>query len=220
MTEAQATAEQTEIFFPRPFHLVAPGRWFCLELVDDAQIRAQLRHFVREAAGVRDDVALFRADARRRLFDQALAARGAGATHQFFCLELMPKVPFPASFTVFWPLVVFPTTEADGAPVEALEEWCERELVRDGLGETGGFPVGDTAVVRRSGVRTESVLGHGQLGETDVVRADFWVTVPGTDRLALFAFQSPLVLDPEKVLSLFTVMMCSLTWGPDTEESS
>ena len=210
----------TAPFHPREFNIVASGRWFCLELIDDDAIRTQLRRFVRLAAGIRDDVAVFRADARRRLFDQAIACRGAGATHQFFCLELMPKVPFPASFTVFWPMSVFVPPEGEGAPVEALEEWCERELVRDGLGDTGGFPVGETAVVRRSGVLTEPVLNHAALGEAEVVRADFWANVPGTDRLALFSFQSPAVLDPEKILALFTVMMCTLTWGPETEAGS
>ncbi len=207
----------TEALFPRPFHLAATGRWFCLELAGEDDIRRQIRAFVREAGGVRDDTAMLRADARRRLFDQALAARDAGATHQFFCLELMPKVPFPASFTVFWPLTIFPQDDLSKAPVEELERWCERELVRDGLGDTGGFAVGETAVVRRSGVRTEPLLGYGQVGETEVVRADFWATVPDSDRLALFAFQSPLVLDPEKVLALFTVFMCTLTWGEKEE---
>lgn len=208
------------MFLPREFHIAATGSWFCLTLSGDDAIREQLRRFVRLAAGVRDDVAILRADARRRLFDQAVSARSASATHQFFCLELAEKVPFPAAFTVFWPLVGFVPPEGAAPPLDALEAWCERELVRDGLGETRGFAVGESAVVCRSGALNEPVLGHPELGETEAIRADYWVSVPGSQRLALFAWQSPAVLDPERVLTLFTLMMCTLTWGPETEPSA
>ena len=188
-----------------------PGRWAQIPLHNRDEARAAIRRLVSTQIGNADEAATVRADLRRQ-FEAALAEAidGEGQSMQV-AIEIIEKLPTPASFTVFLPAQRL--TPAVGTTPEAVMAVLDQALADRGdvgIETASRFTAGESEVLRAHRYQFVPTTE----GEVDlrVLVVDYWMTVPGTKRVILVNFHTALADLEQQMLVLFDSIVRATYW--------
>ncbi|MHA7985461.1 hypothetical protein ACX9R5_06600 [Rathayibacter sp. CAU 1779] len=196
--------------------LVLPGSWWSIDLANDDASRRSVRALVEKVLGTDDRLARQRAELRTSTENLAAKAREGKATDLYIALELVPGLNLPMSLTVFWP----------EQPVLGSKPSTPRsviDLVREGLSAQPGAneytdeiveDLGETSTWRRCTLFANPA--HDDVPAFDNLIVDYWIAVPGTQRVVLLTFSTPFVQEKEKMLELFRAMVALTKWRDRT----
>ncbi|GAB3800017.1 hypothetical protein GCM10028798_13900 [Humibacter antri] len=200
--------------------IVLPGSWWKIP-VGDEQAAARAIHALADKVTKRMDAFVrLRRDLRTQLTELADTARDGGADQVFLALEIVPGTTLPMSLALFWPDIdVLGSTPSKPASVVALvrealqalpdaAEYADQEEVM----------LGGTQTWRRS--KTIVHPADGDVGEYETFVVDYWVAVPGSQRVALLTFSTTIPGERELLLQLFRVMVESMRWDDDASDDS
>ncbi|PJJ70865.1 hypothetical protein CLV46_0394 [Diaminobutyricimonas aerilata] len=194
-----------------------PGRWWDFPLHDPVAGDAAIRRIIDDHVGRADRFATLRRQLAAQLGDALRTASDGGASSLSVAVELVPRVPLSATCSVHLPdLSVSPAVGTDARVV--MDVFAE-SLERSGLGEGTAphrFGAGSSQVLRTHRIRAVQPDGDDPL---DVLVIDYWITVPGTKRLALVRFSSPFVDLQASLLRLFDAVLRAATWQPARAEA-
>lgn len=196
--------------------IVLPGSWWKIPVGDAEAANRSIRALAEKITNRVDEFAQLRRDLRAELTQLAEKARDGGADQLFLAIEIVPGAPLPMSLALFWPEIdVLGSTPSDPKTVIAL--------VREALGsrpdaETYGdqeqATLGGTETWRRSHTIEHPADGDVDAYETFVV--DYWIAVPGMQRVALLTFSTTVPGERELLLELFRVMVESMRWDRES----
>lgn len=200
--------------------LALPGTWGRVDLDSPEAIASSIRKLVSRLAGRADKAASFRAELRAQFSRLADKAAAGGASEIYFAIEVVPGLPLPASLTVFWPDEVItgsvPTRPATVIELvqEALVSSPEAKGYQDLLVEE----LAGTVTLRRTKVleNPETV----ELPAHETLLVDYWLAVPGTQRVVLLTFSSTLLKVKESLLELFRATVGAIHWEQTTATQS
>jgi hypothetical protein len=200
--------------------LVLPGVWGTIDLETDATIASTVRKLVSRLAGHADRAASLRADLRRQLTTLAEEARTGGAAELYFAIEAVPGLPVPLSLAVYWP----PTDILGSLPTNpdtVIDSVIAALTSREGSNEFQDVArerFGDTATWRRT--KTLMNPAEGEIPEHHTLLVDYWLAVPGTQRVLLLTFSTTLVEAKEQLLELFRTMVSVVEWAEPAAANS
>ena len=174
-----------------------PGRWFSVDLSAEAATKSSIQRIARDAIGPADDRAVERATVRRQLEEAVAAGAGGDVRAIMFSTEIATGTPLPVTLLVFEPsnLRMSPAIGTD--PKAVLKVMAEGLKQLDPEAHASMVEVrgpGDRVDERRA-LRTHRVELVEDGSESDgVLRliADYWIPVPGTKRLLMVRFSTPL----------------------------
>ena len=174
------------------------GRWWRIDVSDEAAIARSARAFVDAVTGRRDDLAGLRADARRSVAAAASAARSGGAAMLMVATELAPGVPMPVTLTVHDAAALRMSPSIGTAESDVLDTLTESLR----LAAAAGI---DTLVERRTSDAPAVRVHRFDAAENGTRRllADYWCLVPASKRVVLVQFGTPLGDIPSVMLELF-----------------
>ncbi len=180
--------------------IVLPGTWAGIPLDDEKSSDAAISTLIRQRVGRDDRLVTVRRDARDRLREVAREAREAGVAQLALSLEILPGVPFPASFVTeyrAWPRAEDATDV--GARLRALLPEGELMELESGLA-----------------VRTWAATTI-RPGTQDIpdVKLEYFVVVPRGDELLHLVADVPVDCDAELVATLFDAIVDSIRWYPE-----
>ena len=182
--------------------MVLPGSWVSVPLADDERAKREISNLVKRQVGMNDRLARVRRDAREQLRSMAAAAKTAGAFRVGLSLEILPGVPFPAAMIMdyrAWPASVSAFDAGDPATKLAAAFPGAEQL---------GLDCGPTA---RTSVATTMRVGDET---TQDVKLEYWLPVPGGERLLHITADVPSPGDPELYTELFDAIVDSVRWFP------
>lgn len=193
--------------------LVLPGVWGTIDLESEETVAASVRKLVTRLAGHADRAASLRADLRRQLTALAAEAGAGRASELYFAIEVVPGLPVPLSLAVYWP----PTTILGSLPTNpdsVIDLVIEALRSREDSGEFNDVArerFGDTATWRRT--KTLVNPAEGEIPEHQTLIVDYWVAVPGTQRVVLLTFSTTLVEAKQQLLELFRTIVSVSDWA-------
>lgn len=192
--------------------LALPGTWGSVELSSEEAARASIRRLATRLTGRNDRAAPLRADLRKNLFELAEKAMAGGASELYLAIEIVPGLTVPLSLTVFWP----PTPVIGSLPskpdtlidlvISALSSLPDSANYKNQLRED----FGNTASWRRTKLLSNPADEGAPAYETLLV--DYWLAVPGTQRVVLLTFSTSLLESTAQLLELFTVTIAAMRW--------
>jgi hypothetical protein len=192
--------------------LVLPGSWWTVDLADPAADERSIHRMAERLLGTHDRLARQRAQLRASMASLVGKAREGGATDLYVALEMSPGVGLPLSLTVFWPPEIV-LGSVPSTPSTVIE------LVRASLGSLDSAPsyedgrvedLGATSTLRRWRIVTSPA--DGDMPELGMLLVDYWIAVPGTQRVVLLTFSTPLVDEREALLEMFRIMVALIRW--------
>ncbi|MBY6060045.1 hypothetical protein [Microbacterium esteraromaticum] len=186
-----------------------PGRWFSVDLSADDATRASIQAIAKKAIGVADDRAAERARVRAQL-QEAVSAGARGETRAImFSTEIAPGTPLPVTLLVFEPADLR-MSPAIGTATQAV-----LGVMAEGLKQIDPAAHASLAEVRGPGtaaLRTHRVEtiddGSESQGITRLI-ADYWVPTPGSKRMLMVRFSTPLGDLENLMLSLFDELVAA-----------
>lgn len=192
--------------------LVLPGTWWSIDLIDEDASRRSVRALVHTVLGRDDRLARQRAELRASTDALATKAREGGASDLYIAHELVPGLSVPISLTVFWPQQpVLGSKPSDPRSVI--------DLVRVGLSAQPGADaysdevvedLGQTSTWRRCTLVANEADGDVPAFGTLIV--EYWVAVPGTQRVVLLTFSTGFLQARDKMLEMFRAMVALIAW--------
>lgn len=185
--------------------LTLPGQWFCVPL-GAADLSEHLRGFARELLGNHDRNANARALLHRRILHGAQQAAGAKAEQLYLGVALTDEVPLPGTITVYPAIAMATTREVDAKSVmdAAIPLLVRAETEPEGgepvpSAEDRVFTVADRMVLRRPRIRIDADNPEAP----PALLIDYWVTVPGSNRVQLVHVSLPEAVHTELYTTLF-----------------
>ena len=184
--------------------LTLPGTWFEVPLGSE-HVSDRLREFVRELLGKEDRFAARRALAHQRLLRATERAEQANAEQLHVGVALTEDVPLPGSITVYPSVPVSATRSSEAKTV--IDAFIPA-VIRAETDPVGGepvpgaddrvFEVGERRILRRPRLRfdPDPDIPPGML-------IDYWLTVPGTNRVQLVHVSIPEALHTTLYATLF-----------------
>lgn len=180
-----------------------PGRWFSVDLSGEGATRASIRRIAADAVGVADDRAAERARVRQQLTDAVAAGAQGDARAIMFSTEIAPGTPLPVTLLVFEPADLRMSPAIGTAPQAVLG------VMAEGLKQIDPDAHASLAEVRGPGtpaLRTHRVEtiddGSESQGITRMI-VDYWVPTPGSKRMLMVRFSTPLGDLQNLMLALF-----------------
>lgn len=188
-----------------------PGRWWQVPLSDAAAAREGIRALVREQLGRADDQASLReALSRRMLAALQDAIAGNGLSLQI-ALSIVDDVPLPVTMAVLLPDIgMTPSIGTSPAAVIGVLEQTMRTGGR--LDSVSRFSIRESEVLRSHRIASAASDPRPDSPESQVLLADYWVTVPGTKRVLLITFSSSLVDIADVMLEFFDSILAASYW--------
>ena len=188
-----------------------PGSWWQVPLTDAATAQASIRRLVEHQAGNRDDQATERENMRRRFFAAAERAIEGNGRSMHVALEIVEDLPIPVSFTVYTPdLRLTPAIGTDGDAVIGILE--QGLAARGGYNaeQTRRFSIGESSVLR---VHHDEIM-HRENPDEDIpaLVTEYWISIPGTKRVALISFSTALSGIDEIMLGFFDSIIGATYW--------
>ncbi|MCL2515070.1 MAG: hypothetical protein FWF16_03885 [Microbacteriaceae bacterium] len=196
--------------------IVLPGSWWKIPVGDVEASKRAIQTLADRITNHVDAFAQLRRDLRTELTELANKARDGGADQLFLALEIVPGATLPMSLALFWPDIdVLGSTPSDPKTVIELVRGALAALPDSGdYGDLEQATLGDTEAWRRSRTIEHPAEGEREAYETFIV--DYWVAVPGMQRVALLTFSTTVPGERELLLQLFRVMVESLRWDQDS----
>ncbi|WP_431278130.1 hypothetical protein [Leifsonia poae] len=182
--------------------MVLPGSWVSIPLADDEKAKREINNLVKRQVGMNDRLARVRRDAREQLRSMAAAAKTAGAFRVGLSLEILPGVPFPAAMIMdyrAWPASVS-ELDADDLAAKLASAFPAAEHLDLDCGPTARTSV---AAEMRVGAET-----------TQDVKLEYWLPVPGGERLLHITVDVPSPGDRALYTELFDAIVDSVRWFP------
>lgn len=195
---------------PPTLQFTLVGDWTHFRTQEGDTLAAQIRRYVTQQLGRRDQDAHTRAALRMRLKEMLDAAVSGEAEAVFLSHEMQPGVVMPVVLTVFRPRIIQATSrEASGLPTPAdalaaaastrADEW-------DGI-ETLDLDVG--RVMRTHRIRALDVDDAEEVPQVTSLSAEYWVPNPMDTSLVLVNFFTPLGEIPQMMLRYFDSMVAT-----------
>lgn len=192
--------------------LALPGSWVNVDLSSKQAADASVRRIAMQLTHKEDSAANLRLELRSYLGKLADAALEGGATDLFLSVEIVPGLLVPVSLTIFWPTTAIlgslptrPETVIDLVREALLSEPDSKDY-QDALKET----VAGTSTWRRT--RVLETAPEGEMPGYETLVTDYWIAVPGTQRVVLFTFSTPLTAEKGPMLDLFRAMVGAVRW--------
>jgi hypothetical protein len=196
--------------------LVLPGSWWTVDLADRAGDERSIRRMAERLLGTHDRLARQRAELRAHMTELVEKAREGGAANLYIALEFSPGVGLPLSLSVFWPPEIV-IGSVPSTPSTVIE------LVRaslDSLDSAPSYESGDVEELGTSSAwrrwRIVTSPADGDMPEIATLLVDYWVAVPGTQRVVLLTFSTPLVDEREALLEMFRIIVGLIRWTDAT----
>ncbi len=198
---------------PATFEFSLIGTWWSLPVADVAESERAIQRVLVEAIGRRDDRARLRRMLSERLTAIVADARTVHAEQLYFARDIAPGVPMPVSLGIYWPALRSLPADVAGSPKLA------RAALKAALAETDAAGavraqaesmVAAGAVLRRTYVSDSQVEEGAPVGR--ILRVDYWITSPASDRFVLLSFSSQLAALEEQLLQLFDAIVSSIRW--------
>lgn len=187
-------------------HVVLPGRWGRIDIATAETSRSDIRAFVADALGHRDDDAGARAEYRRQLEAAVVTARANHGRTLYVAIELTPGIPVPATLTVLMPPL--DDVQLDELGVRSVAGFAG-SLVGDN--DSTATPVTNLAA-SIAGVRSVSSRASQEQPEVGVLQVDYWLVAADPSRLAVLSFSSPIVALQDMLIELFDAVVATTTW--------
>lgn len=184
--------------------LTLPGTWFEVPLRSE-NVSDRLREFARELLGAEDRFASRRALLHQRLLHATERARRGKAEQLHVGVALTEDVPLPGTISVYPSVAVSATRSVDAKTV--IDTFIP-SVIRAETDPVGGdpvpgaddriFEVGERRILRRPRIRfdPDPDIPPGML-------IDYWLTVPGTNRVQLVHVSIPEALHTTLYATLF-----------------
>jgi hypothetical protein len=191
--------------------MVLPGSWVSVPLADDERAKRDINNLVKRQVGMNDRLARVRRDAREQLRGMAAAAKSAGAFRVGLSLEILPGVPFPAAMILdyrAWPASASPVGDAGLTSSDDADELAAR------LG--AAFPGAELLPLDCGPTVRTSLTAALKVGAetTQDVKLEYWLPVPGGERLLHITVDVPSPGDPALYTELFDAIVDSVRWFP------
>lgn len=189
---APSPAPAAEAGAPRDVDIAMPSGWWPIDLDPERTERSVAAILERQFRG-RDDLPHVKADLRRALLRRAERARANGGVQLWLCLELAGPLPLPASLLVTVVGQSGPGPDGGESLLGVLhaartERGEDVHLVEIELGTAlrtrRDVPLVDPA----DPIKDRDI----DTGDTFAATLDYHVAIPGTDRLLLLTFSTPL----------------------------
>jgi len=199
--------------------IVLPGSWWKIPVGDEDAATRAIHALANKVTNRKDEFARLRGDLRKQLTDLADSARDGGADQVFLALEIVPGTTLPMSLALFWPDIdVLGSTPSKPESVIALVREALEALPDSAeYGDKEEATLGGTQTWRRS--KTIEHPADGDVGSYETLIVDYWVAVPGSQRVALLTFSTTIPGERELLLQLFRVMVESMRWDDESGES-
>jgi len=181
-----------EVSLPR-WRFRLAGKWFSIELNDDAARRRSIKDLVEEQVGKAEENATLRALMRRRVETGAVAARDAQAQGMFIATEVSPGLAMPVTLTVYAPSDLHMSPAVGTAP-ETVISMLEKSFVTlemEGNDTATRLSLGQAEVLRLHRYASPPPDEHAPETVRNLI-VDYWCTVPGSKRVVLANFFTPL----------------------------
>jgi len=182
-----------------------PGSWEQFTPEDSPREESHITAYVEEIVGKADDRAQLRAALRMRLAAGIEAAADGSAQALFICREVMPDAPTPIVMTVYAPalLRMSPVLGTDPDAVMRAFKQARTQVYEEGESDWADLEIPESRILRV--VRDEDVPLHPQAPEATApnLQADYWYTTPGSKRIVLVSFFTPLADIREAMLAFF-----------------
>ncbi len=188
-----------------------PGSWWQVPLTDAAEAKASIRRLVDRQAGNRDDRATERETMRRQFLAAAEHAIEGNGRSMHVALEIVEDLPIPVSFTVYLPdLRLTPAVGTDGgAVIDILERGMAARASFDAE-KVKRFTVGESSVLR---VHHDEIMHREEPAEDiPALVTEYWISIPGTKRVALISFSTGLSGIDEIMLGFFDSIVGATYW--------
>ena len=196
-----------------------PGDWWALDLHDRDAAVASAHRLVRHRIGTQDGRVRVRQHVTRELTEAIDAAIRADGQSMFIAVKILDGVPLPLSFTVYLPETGM--TPAIGTDPDRVLEILERGIAHVATAEHAdpGDPADrvrvdlpETKATRIHRVRAVDVTSGDDAGTIETLVVDYWVAVPGTKRVMLVSFSTPMAQLQQQLLQFFDAIMRAARW--------
>ena len=202
---------------PPGVQIVLPGSWWRIPVHDEDASKRAIQGLASRVTRRMDEFARLRGDLRKQLTELADTARDGGADQVFLAVEIVPGAPLPMSLSVFWPdtVVLGSTASKPGTVIALVREALSSLPDADEYGDEEIATLGGTETLRRC--KTIEHPAEGEIDAYETLIVDYWVAVPGSQRVALLTFSTTVQGERELLLTLFKVMVESLRWDEDSD---
>jgi hypothetical protein len=188
--------------------MVLPGSWVSVPLADDERAKRDINNLVKRQVGMNDRLARVRRDAREQLRGMAAAAKSAGAFRAGLSLEILPGVPFPAAMILDYRAWPASAAAVGVAGADDADEVAAR------LG--AAFPGAELLLLDCGPTARTSLTAALKVGaeKTQDVKLEYWLPVPGGEKLLHITVDVPSPGDPALYTELFDAIVDSVRWFP------
>ncbi|WP_405373036.1 MULTISPECIES: hypothetical protein [unclassified Microbacterium] len=180
-----------------------PGRWFSVDLSDEAATDASVRRIARDAVGVTDDRAAERGAVRRRLREAVRAGASGDIRALMFAAEIAPDTPLPVTLLVFEPSDLRMSPAIGTAPEKVLGVMAEALARLDPDAHASMVEVAGPGVPALRTHRVDAVHDDPEMEGVARLSADYWVPVPDTKQVLVVRLSTPFGDLENLMLSLF-----------------
>ncbi|MGY1688855.1 hypothetical protein [Geodermatophilus sp. SYSU D01105] len=189
------------------FTLLLPPGWARIPLDDRVPLRVKQLVDERLSTVPAEHREALRTGLTRDLGETLTAARSRGGLDVLLSLDPVAGMPVPASALVTH-------LQGDGADLAGLLETLSSGGDDVTVQELDLVEVAGAPAVRRLGVHEERVDPVGELpgGVLRVTRLDYYVPIPGSHGILVFAFSTPVEQLGPALVGLFDVMATSMRW--------
>ena len=186
-----------------------PGEWWPIPLTSESAAKDSIRRLIDRQVGRADDRAIMRADLRKEYYESVRAAVSGEGQSMHIALDVVEEMPLSSSFTVF--LLPQPMTPAIGETGEAVIAVLRAGLETarpDVVSTLVEFAVGASRVLRSHRI-TEAIDDPPTLPS---MIADYWISIPGTKRVALVSFTTAYAALADVMLTFFDSIVRATYW--------
>jgi len=182
-----------------------PGAWEQFATGESPESAAQIKDYVERLVGKTDEHAQLRAGLRARLTDGIRAAQEGSAQSLFVCREVAPGGAPPVVMTIYTPteLRMSPAVGTSSEVIMAAYKEARTQLYQETKDDWADLAIPGSQILRT--VQSGDIPLHPQAPDATVpnLQVDYWYTTPGSKRIVLVNFFTPLADIRNVVLEFF-----------------
>lgn len=195
---------------PLRFRLL--GSWHPV-LLNQLATSDLIADFIASVVGKRDIDATVRARLRRDLTTAIVRAQAGHAQAMFIATEITPGLPMPVTLTVYSPPQMRMSPAVGTAPatvMAALQESFTLTAMAH-LETARRTSIAGSEILRLHHVDDHDIPEQPDL-HTRTLTADYWYTVPGSKRVVVATFSTPMGDIPNLMLDYFDALVRASYW--------
>lgn len=195
---------------PLRFRLLGSWHPVLLNQLDSSDLVAE---FVTSVVGKRDIDATVRARLRRDLTTAIVRAQAGHAQAMFIATEITPGLPMPVTLTVYAPPQMRMSPAVGTAPETVMA------VLQESFALTA---MAHLETARRTSIAGSEILRLHHVDDHDIpeqpdlhtrtLTADYWYTVPGSKRVVVATFSTPMGDIPNLMLDYFDALVRASYW--------